>query len=141
MNVKPANAGAITRVLVAAGLPKSERHTTAVKGYATFTEGFSSTQVMERNRHRVRTGSYRDGSPRYGWQTNNSSTGFVTVEYVFGRWDRRTPEERLAHSRTQMERAAEVLRAKGFSVYATEGNSSVSLTVSRKDADGNVVRF
>lgn len=142
----PANAGAITRILKAAGLTHGEEHKASrgvVRGgWSTFTTGFVSEQVMEHDRRRVRAGSYRDGAPRYEWRANNTPTGYVTVGYQFSRaLDGKGPE-RKALAERELTRAAEILRRKGFEVTVNEPSdqySVMSLHVCRKDADGKVV--
>lgn len=116
-SIRPANAGAITRSLVAAGFRRGEEHKASrgmVRGgWSTFTEGITSTQAMKHGRQQVRQGSYRDGTPRYGWLTNNTPTGYVVVEYQFGSWDKRGQAERNAKAAEVLDRAAEHLRDQG----------------------------
>lgn len=142
-DIRPANAGAVTRALVAAGFRKAEYHPSGmVKGYGTWTSGIKSEGVVERHRVRRQAGSYRDGSPKYRWYDNSAPTGVVMVEYVHGRGaDNRTAEQRTERERAEMERAAEVLRGKGYEVETVDGLRGAMLRVSRVDADGNVVKF
>ena len=146
--VKPANAGAVTRTLVAAGFRKGEEHKAArgvVRGgWSTFTEGITSTQDMKFGRRRVRQGTYRDGSPRYTWQMNNTPTGRVHVEYQFRSHDQRSLDEQAEKAIEVLTRAADVLRTRGFQTeMGTRGGTSQipRLTVWREDADGEIVRW
>lgn len=141
---KPANAGAITRTLVAAGFRKAEYHASGmVRGYGTWSPGVKSEAIVEHGRRRVQQGTYRDGSPRFGWQQNNTPTGKVAVDYVLSRsWDSKPAEERRAEEREQLAKAAEILQAKGYRTVEEErGSSRRVLVVWREDADGNVVVF
>lgn len=143
--VRPANAGAITRALVAAGFRKAEYHPSGmVRGYGTWTPGVKSEGIVKRQRVRRRAGIYRDGSPKYRWYDNSQPTGYVHVENVHGRSaDRLSNEERNARGAETLGRAAEVLRSKGYEVEVAVYDSSgeTYLSVCRKDADGDVVWF
>lgn len=141
-SLKPATAPAVTRALVAAGMQKCERHTTAVRGYNTFTAGVTSENEVDTTSTRVRRGSYSDGSPRMCWERTNHKTGVVIVDYVCGRSaDRLSSEERDALVVGTLERAAEILEGKGFTVERQRrGEARIVLVVSRRDAEGNVIR-
>lgn len=145
--IRPANAGAVTRTLVAAGFRRGEEHKAArgvVRGgWSTFTEGITSTQDMTPKRRRVLAGRYADGSPREVWENTNTPTGYVHVDYQFGSHNRLDQADRNAKIADVLGRAAEVLRTKGFEVETTanEFSGQPYLIVCRKDADGNVVTF
>ena len=145
-STRPANSGAITRALKAAGLAHGEEHKAhrgVVRGgWSTFTTGFTSEQVMTAQPRRVRVGSYADGAARYEWRENNTPTGYVTVAYQFSRAFDSKPAERTALAERDLTRAAEILRGKGFEVTVNEpvnGYGTITLSVCRKDADGKVM--
>jgi hypothetical protein len=141
---KPANAGAITRILVKAGMDKGARHTTSVPGYHTFTRGVVSSQQMKYGFTKVRSGTYADGSPRYTNVSNNEPTGYVTVEWQLGDWAReRSAVDRATATVEQMRKAAAILRDKGYQVRENIVASSAEMTLSvwREDVDGQVVTW
>lgn len=139
----PANAGAITRSLKAAGFMKSETHRSGmVRGWADYTEGIRSRQCLDYRTERVQAGTYADGSPRFKRYSANRPTGVVRVEYQLSTATRaaQQPSKRERRVR-ELQRAAEVLREKGYRVEEHDMDGPrPELSVWREDADGKVVK-
>ena len=139
-NLKPANAGAVTRALTAAGMPKASSMASGmVRGWHTHYRGVQSSVLGE-----TKTRSYQVG-PQGRRHTKHERwiepNGKVLVEWQFSSdSDRRlSTEERKATTGQRMHQAREILEAKGYTVVVNEGQYAFTLTVSRTDADGNVV--
>ena len=141
--VRPANAGAITRMLVKAGYRRSEFHRSGmVRGYGHSTEGFRSEQGLTYTTRRVQRGTYADRSPRYVTERTGHPTGKVYVDYVLGSYYGGKTEDSLAKQREMLDKAAALLREKGFVVDEPEhkGTGRLVIVVYRTNEAGEVVK-
>lgn len=140
--IRPANAGAVTRALVAAGMPKGESHASGmVRGWHTYYRGVVSEQGGNHRSVREVAGRYRDGTKRYRTRSVLDPDGWVHVTWQFGDADReKDNDHRTAEATKQMEHAAEILRGKGFHVEAGVARWGYpALRVCRKNEAGEVV--
>lgn len=146
--VRAANAGGITRSLMAAGFTNGKEHKASrgvVRGgWSTYTEGVVSEQEVTRTWRQQAYGTYRDGSQRKRTVADTTPTGYVTVGYQFRSSDSRDTPERRAKAAEVLGRAAEVLTGKGYEVEMKTGPGTDAmpyLSVCRKDENGEVVRW
>lgn len=111
-----ASASAVSRVLKAAGLPRSQWIASSrVRGWGNSTEGFATETVTEYDKHANAT----------------FPTGTIRVEWRIGSWATDAAAA-MAKGNEQIARAAEVLTEKGYSVekhtQATSGNAYLHVT-------------
>lgn len=121
-----ANAGAVTRILTKAGMRKAVWNASGmVRGWGEYSPGIKSEQDMKTGRERVRRGTYRDGRPRYSYVSNNEALNRVFVTYEHGSMGRRREqEERLRVETEYLDKAAVILREKGYTVKVTTGGGT-----------------
>lgn len=142
-NPKAANAGVISRLLKARGLTRSEENRSGmVRGWVTTTRGFRVEAVVKTGNKRVRQGSYRDGTPRFVYRSDNQPTGVVEVTWQVGETGRSLdPEQAAAKMHDGLDAVTAILLEHGYYVERlTRGEAKIPyLLVSRRDAQDNII--